>query len=146
MKFKQLGLVGCGLMGASFSLALQEKKLVGQVVGFSPSATTRQKALQLGVIHKAALSAVEAVQGADLVLIAVPVSHTASCLAAIALHLSADTLGMDVCSTKADVVAAARDTLGDKLGCFCLRTPSLAKPKPAWRTPTPRSTKTARSS
>lgn len=127
MKFKQLGLVGCGLMGASFSLALQEKKLVDHVVGFSPSETTRQKALQHGVIHHAALSAVEAVQGADLVLIAVPVSQTASCLAAIAPHLNADALVMDVGSTKADVVAAARDTLGDKLACFLPAHPIAGK-------------------
>jgi prephenate dehydrogenase len=34
MKFKQLGLVGCGLMGASFALALQEKQLVFTITGF----------------------------------------------------------------------------------------------------------------
>ena len=43
MKFKQLGLVGCGLMGASFALALQDKGLVERVVGFSPSESTRDE-------------------------------------------------------------------------------------------------------
>ena len=52
MKFKQLGLVGCGLMGASFALALQKKQLVDKVVGFSPSQATRDKALQRGVIQQ----------------------------------------------------------------------------------------------
>jgi hypothetical protein len=47
MKFKQLGLVGCGLMGASFALALQDKTLVERVVGFSPSEGTRQKVTEL---------------------------------------------------------------------------------------------------
>ena len=65
MKFKQLGLVGCGLMGASFALALQDKHLVDKVVGFSPSQATRDKALQRGVIQQAVASAAEAVQGAD---------------------------------------------------------------------------------
>ena len=127
MKFKQLGLVGCGLMGASFALALQDKALVERVVGFSPSEGTRQKALQRGVIHQAAASAAQAVQGADLVLIAVPVSHTAACLAEIAPHLSPNCLLMDVGSTKGDVVAAARAALGDKLGCFLPAHPIAGK-------------------
>jgi prephenate dehydrogenase len=127
MKFKQLGLVGCGLMGASFALALQNKALVERVVGFSPSEGTRQKALQRGVIHQAAASAAIAVQGADLVLIAVPVSHTANCLREIAPYLSPDCLLMDVGSTKGDVVAAARAALGEKLGCFLPAHPIAGK-------------------
>jgi prephenate dehydrogenase len=127
MKFKQLGLVGCGLMGASFALALQDKTLVERVVGFSPSEGTRQKALQRGVIQQAASSAAEAVQGADLVLIAVPVSHTAPCLREIAPHVHPDCLLMDVGSTKGDVVTAARAALGDKLGCFLPAHPIAGK-------------------
>jgi len=127
MKFKQLGLVGCGLMGASFALALQDKGLVQRVVGFSPSASTREKALQRGVIQQAANSASEAVQGADLVLIAVPVSHMAACLSEIAPHLQKNCLLMDVGSTKCDVVAAARAALGDKLPCFLPAHPIAGK-------------------
>ena len=127
MKFKQLGLVGCGLMGASFALALQDKALVERVVGFSPSEGTRQKALQRGVIHQAAASAAQAVEGSDVVLIAVPVSHTAACLREIAPHLYKDCLLMDVGSTKGDVVAAARAALGDKLGCFLPAHPIAGK-------------------
>ena len=127
MKFKQLGLVGCGLMGASFSLALQSKGLIDTVVGFSPSEATRHKALQRGVIQQAAGSAAQAVQGADLVLIAVPVSHTAACLHEIAPHLSPDCLLMDVGSTKCDVVAAAQVALGEKLACFLPAHPIAGK-------------------
>lgn len=127
MRFQQLGLVGCGLMGASFALALQDKGLVQRVVGFSPSEGTRQKALQRGVIHQAASSAVEAVQGADLVLIAVPVSHTADCLRDIAPHLQPGCLLMDVGSTKTDVVAAARAALGSHIGSFLPAHPIAGK-------------------
>ena len=127
MTFKQLGLVGCGLMGSSFALALQQQGLVEHVVGFSPSEGTRQKALQRGVIHQAVKSVAEAVQGADLVLIAVPVSHTAACLADIAPHLSPHCLVMDVGSTKTDVVAAARAAMGDKLACFLPAHPIAGK-------------------
>ena len=127
MTFKQLGLVGCGLMGSSFALALQQQGLVERVVGFSPSEGTRQKALQRGVIHQAVKSVAEAVQGADLVLIAVPVSHTAACLKEIAPHLSPHCLVMDVGSTKTDVVAAARAAMGDKLTCFLPAHPIAGK-------------------
>ena len=127
MSYKQLGLVGCGLMGASFALALQDKGLVQRVVGFSPSEGTRQKALQRGVIHQAVNSAAEAVQGADLVLLAVPVSHTADCLRDIAPHLQPGCLLMDVGSTKTDVVAAARAALGERLHCFLPAHPIAGK-------------------
>ena len=127
MKFKQLGLVGCGLMGASFALALQQQGLVERVVGFSPSAGTRDKALQRGVIQQAVTSAGEAVQDADLVLLAVPVSHTAACLREIAPHLQTHALLMDVGSTKTDVVAAAQAALSDKLPCFLPAHPIAGK-------------------
>jgi len=127
MKFKQLGLIGCGLMGASFSLALQKHKLIEKVIGYSPSQRTRERALQLGVIHQAALSAAEAVQGSDLVLLAVPVSRTAECLQAIAPALSPDCLLMDVGSTKTDVVAAAMAHLGERLNCFVPAHPIAGK-------------------
>jgi len=127
LKFKQLGLIGCGLMGASFSLALQKHRLVSKVVGYSPSQGTRERALQLGVIQQAAASAAQAVQGCDIVLLAVPVSRTAECLQAIAPALSPDCLLMDVGSTKTDVVAAAMAHLGERLSCFVPAHPIAGK-------------------
>lgn len=127
LKFKQLGLIGCGLIGASFALALQKHGLVDKVVGFSPSQRTRERALQIGVIQHAAGSAAEAVQGCDIVLLAVPVSRTAECLQAIASSLSPDCLLMDVGSTKTDVVAAAIAHLGERLPCFVPAHPIAGK-------------------
>ena len=127
MTFKQLGLIGCGLMGASFALALQKHGLVDKVKGFSPSARTRERALQLGVIHQAATSAAQAVEGCDIVLLAVPVSRTAECLQAVAPALSPDCLLMDVGSTKTDVVAAAMAHLGERLSCFVPAHPIAGK-------------------
>ena len=127
LKFKQLGLIGCGLMGASFALALQKYGLVDKVKGFSPSARTRERALQLGVIHQAATSAAQAVEGCDIVLLAVPVSRTAECLQAVAPALSPDCLLMDVGSTKTDVVAAAMAHLGERLSCFVPAHPIAGK-------------------
>lgn len=125
--FKQLGLIGCGLMGSSFALALKRAGLVQRVVGFSQTTATTDKACALGVIDSAAASAAEAARGADLVLISVPVAATLLSLQAIAPVLAIDTLVMDVGSTKRDVVAAARQALGHKLACFVPAHPICGK-------------------
>lgn len=124
---QQLGLVGCGLMGGSFALALRAQGLVGRVVGYSATDRTRQLALQRGAIDTAATTVAEAVQGSDVVLVAVPVAATQATLAAIAPHLQADALVMDVGSTKADVVQAAQATMGDKLAQFVPAHPIAGK-------------------
>ena len=116
--FEQLGLVGCGLMGGSFALALKRAGLVKRVVGYSKSPSTTDRARQLGVIDVEAPSALLAVAGADIVLIAVPVSATESALKAIKHLITPKMLVMDVGSTKVDVVQAARRALGDKVASF----------------------------
>ena len=127
MKFERLALIGCGLMGGSFALALRQAGLVAHVAGFSASEGTRQKALQLGVIDSACASAAQAAQGADLVLVAVPVRATQDTLRAIDPVLSPHTLVMDVGSTKGDVVAAARTALRHNLTCFVPAHPIAGK-------------------
>ena len=116
--FEQLGLIGCGLMGGSFALALKRAGLVKRVVGYSKSPSTTERARQMGVIDIEAPSALFAVSGADIVLLAVPVSATEDSLKAIRHLVNAETLVMDVGSTKRDVVDAARRVLRDRLGCF----------------------------
>jgi prephenate dehydrogenase len=125
--FDQLGLVGCGLMGGSFALALKRAGLVRRVVGFSPSEATRQRALDMGVIDAAALDASQAAHGSDLVLVAVPVAATQSTLESLATALSPHGLLMDVGSTKRDVVQAATLALGDKLATFVPAHPIAGK-------------------
>jgi prephenate dehydrogenase len=125
--FERLGLIGCGLMGGSFALALREAGLVRHIVGFSASSTTTQRAQALGVIDEAVDSAAQAAQGADLVLLAVPVAATESTLTAIRDVLHPDALLMDVGSTKSDVIAAAERALGDALPCFVPAHPIAGK-------------------
>ncbi|MEI6661943.1 MAG: prephenate dehydrogenase/arogenate dehydrogenase family protein [Comamonadaceae bacterium] len=125
--FEQLGLVGCGLMGGSFALALKRAGLVKRVVGFSPSEATTSRALQMGVIDQIATSASNAATGSDLVLIAVPVSATEASFQAIAQELSSNCLVMDVGSTKSDVLAAAKTALGKKLAQFVPAHPIAGK-------------------
>lgn len=127
--FQQLGLIGCGLMGASFALALREAGLVRRIVGHSASAATVQKALARGVIDAGAASPAEAAAGSDLLLLAVPVAATEASLAALAPVIEADALLMDVGSTKRDVVAAARRRLGLRLANFVPAHPIAGKEK-----------------
>jgi prephenate dehydrogenase len=127
MRFQRLALIGCGLMGGSFALALREAGLVQTIVGFSASNTTRQRAVELKVIDHACASVAEAVQGADLVLLAVPVGAMHSSFSAMRDMLQPNTLLMDVGSTKCDVIAAAQATLGDRLSCFVPAHPIAGK-------------------
>ncbi len=116
--FEQLGLIGCGLMGGSFALALKRAGLVKRVVGYSKSPSTTERARQLGVIDVEAPSALLAVSGADIVLLAVPVAATEATLKAIRHLVTREMLIMDVGSTKRDVIDAARRVLRENVGAF----------------------------
>ena len=125
--FEQLGLIGCGLMGGSFALALKKAGLVKRVVGYSKSPSTTERARQMGVIDVEAPSALLAVSGADLVLLAVPVSATETTFKAIRHLVGPDTLVMDVGSTKREVIDAARRVLRDQVGVFVPAHPITGK-------------------
>ena len=112
--FQQLGVIGCGLMGGSFALALKRAGLVQHVVGYSKSPTTTELAKRMGVIDVAAESALRAVAGSDVVLISVPVSATEATFNAMRAGIRDGMLIMDVGSTKRDVVDTARRVLRDK--------------------------------
>lgn len=105
-------------MGGSFALALKRAGLVKRVVGYSKSPSTTERARQMGVIDVEAPSALLAVSGADIVLLAVPVSATEATFKAIRHLVGPNTLIMDVGSTKRDVVDAARRVLRDNVGSF----------------------------
>lgn len=125
--FEQLGLIGCGLMGGSFALALKRAGLVKRVVGYSKSPSTTERARTMGVIDVEAPSALLAVSGADIVLIAVPVAATETTFKTIRHLVNPDMLIMDVGSTKGDVVDAARRVLRDHVGSFVPAHPIAGK-------------------
>ncbi len=127
MMFEQLGLIGCGLMGGSFALALKQAGLVKRVVGYSKSPSTTERARQMGVIDIEAPSALLAVSGSDVVLLAVPVAATEATFKAIRHLIHKDMLLMDVGSTKRDVVDAARRVLRDQVGVFVPAHPIAGK-------------------
>ena len=125
--FKQLGLIGCGLMGGSFALALKRAGLVERVIGYSKSPSTTERAKKLGVIDDAAESALLAVSGSDIVLIAVPVAATEATFKAIRHLVEPGVLFMDVGSTKRDVVDAARRVLKERVPSFVPAHPIAGK-------------------
>lgn len=127
MHFKKLALIGCGLIGGSFALALKRAQAIERVSGFSASLSSREKALSLHVIDESANSIQEAVQGADLVLVAVPVNAIEACLSNIRESLSDEALVMDVGSTKHQITLAAQRALKERLHCFVPAHPIAGK-------------------
>ena len=125
--FNQLGVIGCGLMGGSFALALKRAGLVKRVIGYSKSPSTTDKAKKLGIIDTAAESALLAVSGSDIVLIAVPVAATEATFKAIRHLIEPGVLIMDVGSTKRDVVDAARRVLKEHIVSFVPAHPIAGK-------------------
>ncbi|KAB8041505.1 prephenate dehydrogenase/arogenate dehydrogenase family protein [Janthinobacterium aquaticum] len=109
---------GVGLIGGSFARALKQVGAVGTVVGMGRSPQSMARALELGIIDEIGSDPAQALDGADLVLLAAPVAQTGAILASIAPHLQPGTIVTDAGSTKSDVVAAARAALGDKVAQF----------------------------
>jgi prephenate dehydrogenase len=116
--FNKVVIVGAGLIGGSFALALKRAGQVATVAGLGRSQAAMARALELGILDTVAADAAEAMAGADLVLIAAPVAQTETILANLAPNLEAGTVVTDAGSTKSDVVAAARRVLGDRVTQF----------------------------
>jgi prephenate dehydrogenase len=113
---------GVGLIGGSFALAIKSA-LAGRhdcprIVGMGRSRATLQEALRLGVIDAIGADWPSALEGADLVLLAMPVGQMAPVMQALVPHLPPHTLVTDAGSTKSDVIAAARAAFGQRIAQF----------------------------
>ena len=111
-----LAIVGVGLIGGSVAAALRAGGQVGRVLGVGRQRSTLNRALRLGLIEQ--IATLEEAASADLVLLAVPVGSTGAVLTAMRNHLGPTTLVTDAGSTKANVVQAAREALGDDIARF----------------------------
>jgi prephenate dehydrogenase len=116
--FERVAVVGVGLIGGSFALAMKQAKACTHIVGFGRDPRNMKLALARGVVDTVAENMAEAVRDADLVLVATPVAQYPAVLAALAPALAAATLVTDAGSTKRDVVAAARLAMAGKLAQF----------------------------
>lgn len=112
-----LAVVGVGLIGGSFAAALRRAGQVGRVLGVGRSASSLARAVELGLIDEA-VSAEDAAARADLVLLSTPVGGLKNVLSRMLPHLGSGTVVTDAGSTKAEVVDAAREALGERVGCF----------------------------
>ena len=114
----KLVVIGVGLIGGSFALALKQAKAVSHVVGVGRNAANLKLALERGILDSTAPDPATAARGADLILVATPVAQFAEIFAGLAKGLAAKTLVTDGGSTKRDVIAAARKALGKKISQF----------------------------
>ena len=109
---QQLTVIGVGLIGGSLARALRRSGFVGEVVGCGRSLGNLQRARELGVIDRYHQDPAQAVAGADLVFIAVPLGAMAATFASIRDHLAPGAILTDGGSVKGSVVADARQVFG----------------------------------
>lgn len=115
---KKLVIFGVGLIGGSVASALKKAGSSAEIVGVGRSSESLQTAIDLNVIDTASSNIAEALLHADIVLIAAPVAQTPLILNAIKPHLHADTVVTDAGSTKSDVLACAKEILGEQFTQF----------------------------
>jgi cyclohexadieny/prephenate dehydrogenase len=102
--FKRLALIGFGLIGGSIARAAKAQGLVGEVVTTARSEKTRARVKELGIVDAVAGSNVEAVKGADLVILCIPVGACGPVTAEVAAYLEPGAIISDVGSVKGAVV------------------------------------------
>ncbi len=113
MKIKRLALIGVGLIGGSLARALREAEAVEQVIGCGRGRENLLQALELGVIDGWTHHISEAVQGADMIFLAIPLGAMEAAFAQMNGHLADNAVITDGGSSKASVVAAAKAAFGD---------------------------------
>lgn len=112
-----VAIVGVGLIGGSFALALKQARRVDHVIGIGRRRASIDAALKLRVIDEGATD-IAATHGADLILLAMPVGQMEATMRSLAAHMRADAIVTDAGSTKQDVVSCARAQLGAALPRF----------------------------
>ncbi len=115
--YHRVALIGLGLIASSMSHAMRAKGLAGEIVGHAKSPETRATALELGLCDHVYATAAEAVKGADLVVLAVPVGAMAAVAAEVAPHLAPGCTVTDVGSVKQAVIEMVAPHLPDGT-CF----------------------------
>lgn len=108
LPFRRVALIGTGLIGGSFALALRKHFPDVSITGYDRPEVL-QRAVARGAINNAAPDLAGVVRGADLVYLALPIVPTLEFLPQIAKHADAGTLVTDACSTKTVICRVARE-------------------------------------
>jgi len=106
---QRLCIIGVGLIGGSLARGLRAAGACEEIVGCSRRPETLEKALELGVIDRGELEIGRAVEGADMVVLAVPLGAMASAFRALNGHLADGAVVTDVGSAKQCVIRAANE-------------------------------------
>src|SRR5271167_457205 len=115
MAFKQVTIIGTGLIGGSLGLALKKRRLAGRVVGCD-RAPVLERAQECGAIDTGTTNPADAIHGSDLVVLATPVIPILDLVGRLGPALPPKTLVTDVGSTKAEVVVRAAKSFGRNAG------------------------------
>lgn len=110
-RFGRVAILGLGLIGGSLGLALRERRLAAEVVGYDPLPGRAERARERDAISFVADSPAEAARGAELVVLAAPVGALSGLLAAVAPALDVRAVVTDTGSVKRPVCAAATELL-----------------------------------
>ncbi len=111
MPIGQITIIGTGLLGGSFALALRKRGFRGQIVGCDqPKVLASAK--RMGAIHAGISDPIKACHGSDVVVLATPVGTIIELIERLASHLPNETLLTDVGSTKAQIVSRAQKSFG----------------------------------
>jgi prephenate dehydrogenase len=114
----KLVIIGVGLIGGSFALALRKADLVTHVTGVGRSRANMERARDLGAIDEISCDLPSALKDADVVFLAIPVGQTGEIMAQISPYLESATIVTDAGSTKQNVIKAARSHLAEHLHNF----------------------------
>lgn len=106
--FNTVTIVGVGLIGGSFSLALRDQQLVSKVIGVSRTGASARRALELGIIDEM-LPLEEAVKQSDLIYVAIPVDATLPVMKTIMDLITDKQMVADAGSTKQALCEALAD-------------------------------------
>ena len=102
--FDRIALIGFGLIGGSIARAAREQGLAKEIVTTARSAASRARVVELGVVDRVVETNAEAVKGADLVILCIPVGACGPVAAEVAAHLAPGAIISDVGSVKGAVV------------------------------------------
>ncbi|MEX0283609.1 MAG: prephenate/arogenate dehydrogenase family protein [Paracoccaceae bacterium] len=111
--FERVALIGLGLIASSMYWGMKRGGLAGEVTGYARSDATRDTARRIGLCDRVCDTAEEAVQGADLIVLAVPVGAMSRVAEQIAPHLKPGAIVTDVGSVKKHVIEAVCPHLPD---------------------------------
>jgi len=110
-KIRVVSIIGVGLIGGSFGLALKKKRLVRQVIGIGRHIHKLKEAKRLGAIDSYTTDLGRGVKDSDIVMIATPISKTPLIVKKILPHLKDGCIMTDVGSTKRWVVKKVQEIL-----------------------------------